>query len=93
MRTSSPAESVEFAVTITRLAQFMRRTWHGVVPPPIAEWIINLGEAAEYMFDHCLFQDNLVGVDFCEQMVKETNPGVLVKAGQHYDLFDWQEHT
>ncbi|WP_371876280.1 nickel-dependent hydrogenase large subunit [Dictyobacter vulcani] len=52
----------------------------GVVPPPIGEWILNLGEAAEYMFDHCLYQDNLVGVDFCEQMVKETNPGVLAKA-------------
>ena len=52
----------------------------GVKPPPLAEWIINLGEAAEYMFDHCLYQDNLVGVDFCEQMVKETNPAVLAKA-------------
>ena len=52
----------------------------GVKPPPLAEWIINLGEAAEYMFDHNLFQDNLVGVDFCEQMVKETNPAVLAKA-------------
>jgi hydrogenase large subunit len=49
----------------------------GVKPPAMAEWIINLGEAAEYMFDHNLFQDNLVGVDFCEQMVRETNPGVL----------------
>ena len=49
----------------------------GVRPPALAEWIVNLGEAAEYMFDHNIFQDNLVGVDFCEQMVKETNPGVL----------------
>ncbi len=48
----------------------------GVKPPPIGDWIVNLGEAAEYMFDHCLYQDNLVGVDFCEQMVKETNPSV-----------------
>jgi hydrogenase large subunit len=52
----------------------------GIKPPPIAEWIVNLGEAAEYMFDHNIFQDNLVGVDFCEQMVKETNPGVWDKA-------------
>lgn len=52
----------------------------GIKPPHIAEWIVNLGEAAEYMFDHNIFQDNLVGVDFCEQMVKETNPGVLAKA-------------
>jgi hydrogenase large subunit len=52
----------------------------GVRPPAMAEWIINLGEAAEYMFDHNLFQDNLVGVDFCEQMVRETNPSVLERA-------------
>ena len=49
----------------------------GIRPPSMAEWIINLGEAAEYMFDHNLFQDNLVGVDFCEKMVRETNPGVF----------------
>ncbi|HYG97763.1 MAG TPA: nickel-dependent hydrogenase large subunit [Terriglobales bacterium] len=52
----------------------------GVKTPNIGEWIINLGEAAEYMFDHNIFQDNLVGVDFCEQMVKETNPGLWEKA-------------
>src|ERR1700742_5215273 len=52
----------------------------GVKPPPLAEWIVNLGEAAEYIFDHIIFQDNLVFVDFCEQMVKETNPGVWAKA-------------
>ena len=52
----------------------------GVKPPPLGEWIVNLGEAAEYMFDHNIFQDNLVGVDFCEQMVKETNPGLWEKA-------------
>jgi hydrogenase large subunit len=52
----------------------------GVKPPHLAEWIINLGEAAEYMFDHNIYQDNLVGVDYCEQMVKETNPSVLAKA-------------
>ena len=50
---------------------------YGVRPPHMAEWIINLGEAAEYMFDHCIYQENLVGVDFCERMVAETNPGVL----------------
>jgi hydrogenase large subunit len=32
------------------------------------------------MFDHNIFQENLVGVDFCEKMVKETNPGVLERA-------------
>ncbi|GER82725.1 MAG: nickel-dependent hydrogenase large subunit [Thermogemmatispora sp.] len=49
---------------------------YGVKPPALGEWILNLGEAAEYMFDHNIFQENLVGVDFCEQMVRETNPGV-----------------
>jgi len=53
---------------------------YGIRNPPLAEWIINLGEAAEYMFDHTLFQDNLVFVDFCEAMVKTTNPGVLALA-------------
>src|SRR5271156_761877 len=61
-------------------AMYAQNMAFGIRPPPMAEWIINLGEAAEYMFDHNLFQDNLVGVDFCEMMVKETNPGVLAKA-------------
>ena len=59
----------------------MRRTWHLALSRRRSrEWIVNLGEAAEYMFDHNIFQDNLVGVDFCEQMVKETNPEVWAKA-------------
>lgn len=53
---------------------------YGVQMPPLAEWIINLGEAAEYMFDHTIFQDNLVFVDFCEQLVKQTNPSLLHRA-------------
>ena len=61
-------------------ATYAQNMAFGIKPPPMAEWIVNLGEAAEYMFDHNIFQDNLVGVDFCEQMVKETNPGVLAKA-------------
>lgn len=50
---------------------------YGVQPPHIAEWMFNLGEGAEYMFDHNIFQENLVMVDYCERMVAETNPGVL----------------
>ncbi|GAA2077800.1 nickel-dependent hydrogenase large subunit [Actinomadura alba] len=53
---------------------------YDVRPPHIGEWILNLGEAAEYMFDHNLYQENLVGVDYCEHMVRETNPGVLALA-------------
>jgi len=55
---------------------------YGVTPPHLGEWIVNLGEAAEFMFDHNIFQENLVGVDFCEKMVRETNPGVWDKAAQ-----------
>jgi hydrogenase large subunit len=61
-------------------ATYAQNMAFGIRPPSIAEWIVNLGEAAEYMFDHNIFQDNLVGVDFCEQMIKETNPGVWDKA-------------
>jgi hydrogenase large subunit len=61
-------------------AAYAQNMAFGVKPPPLADWIINLAEAAEYMFDHNLLQDNLVGVDFCETMVRETNPGVLARA-------------
>jgi hydrogenase large subunit len=61
-------------------ATYAQNMAFGVRPPAMAEWIVNLGEAAEYMFDHNIFQDNLVGVDFCEQMVRETNPSVWEKA-------------
>ncbi|WP_433607725.1 nickel-dependent hydrogenase large subunit [Prescottella agglutinans] len=53
---------------------------YGVKPPHLGEWLMNLGEAAEYMFDHNIFQENLVAVDYCEKMVSETNPGVLAQA-------------
>ncbi len=55
---------------------------YGVAPPALGEQIVNLGEGAEYMFDHNIFQENLVGVDFCEKMVAETNPGVLEQANR-----------
>ena len=61
-------------------SQYAQNMAYGVKTPPLGEWIVNLGEAAEYIFDHTIFQDNLVFVDFCEQMVKETNPSVLEKA-------------
>jgi len=61
-------------------AMYAQNMAFGIQPPNIAEWIVNLGEAAEYMFDHNIFQDNLVGVDFCEQMVRATNPSVWEKA-------------
>ena len=64
----------------TTCSVYAQNMAYGIKPPPQAENIINLGEAAEYMFDHTLFQDNLVFVDFCEAMVKQTNPSVLARA-------------
>lgn len=61
-------------------ATYAQNMAFGVRPPAIAEWIVNLGEAAEYLFDHNIYQDNLVGVDYCEKMVRETNPSVWEKA-------------
>src|SRR5258705_488351 len=59
-------------------AMYAQNMAFGVRPPSMAEWIVNLGEAAEYMFDHNLFQDNLVGVDFMKRVVP-----------LHDDLFDF----
>ncbi|NKZ03807.1 nickel-dependent hydrogenase large subunit [Actinomadura latina] len=64
----------------TTCSVYAQNMAYGIKNPPLAEWILNLGEAAEYMFDHTIFQDNLVFVDFCEAMVKDTNPSVLKKA-------------
>ena len=55
---------------------------YGVKPPPLGDLAINLAESADYMFDHAIFNDCMANVDFCEQMVKETNPSLLQKAEQ-----------
>jgi hydrogenase large subunit len=64
----------------TTCSNYAQQMAYGIKPPPLAEHITNLGEAAEYMFDHTIFQDNLVFVDFCEAMVKATNPSLLARA-------------
>ncbi|GAA2453815.1 nickel-dependent hydrogenase large subunit [Actinomadura vinacea] len=64
----------------TTCSVYAQNMAYGIKTPPLGEWILNLGEAAEYMFDHTLFQDNLVFVDYCEAMVKDTNPSVLRRA-------------
>ena len=64
----------------TTCSVYAQNMAYGIDSPPLAEHIINLGEAAEYMFDHTLFQDNMVFVDYCEAMVKDTNPSVLARA-------------
>jgi hydrogenase large subunit len=64
----------------TCCSNYAQQMAYGVKPPNLAEWIVNLGEAAEYIFDHTIFQDNLVFVDWCEDMVKSTNPSVWERA-------------
>ena len=56
---------------------------YGVKPPPLGDLAFNLAESADYMFDHAIFNDCMANVDFCEQMVKETNPTLLAKAETH----------
>jgi hydrogenase large subunit len=53
---------------------------YGVKPPHLGDYAFNLAETADFMFDHAIFNDCMANVDFCEQMVKETNPKVLKKA-------------
>ncbi|MGH3043580.1 MAG: nickel-dependent hydrogenase large subunit, partial [Gaiellaceae bacterium] len=53
---------------------------YGVKPPPLGDMAFNLAESADYIFDHAIFNDCMANVDFCEQMVKETNPSLLAKA-------------
>src|SRR4051795_6851142 len=55
---------------------------YGVKPPKLGDYAFNLAESADYMFDHAIFNDCMANVDFCEQMVKDTNPSVLAKAEQ-----------
>jgi hydrogenase large subunit len=64
----------------TTCSVYAQNMAYGIKMPMLAEHIFNLGEAAEYMFDHAIFQDNLVFVDFCEKMVRETNPSLLARA-------------
>ena len=53
---------------------------YGVKPPQLGDYAYNLAESADFMFDHAIFNDCMANVDFCEQMVKETNPTLLKTA-------------
>ena len=53
---------------------------YGVKPPKLGDYAYNIAETADFMFDHAIFNDCMANVDFCEQMVKETNPTVLARA-------------
>jgi hydrogenase large subunit len=53
---------------------------YGVKPPKLGDYAYNIAETADFMFDHAIFNDCMANVDFCEQMVKETNPSLLAQA-------------
>ena len=56
---------------------------YGVKPPKLGDYAYNLAESADFMFDHAIFNDCMANVDFCEQMVKETNPSLLQDGREH----------
>ena len=62
--------------------------------PPLGDYAFNLAELADYMFDHAIYNDCMCNVDFCEQMVKETNPTLLATAEKtsapHMDVHGYQ---
>jgi hydrogenase large subunit len=67
---------------------------YSVKPPPLGDLAFNLAESADYMFDHAIFNDCMANVDFCEQMVKDTNPTLLATAentsAPHKDIHGYQ---
>ena len=67
---------------------------YGVHVPPLGDYAFNLAELADYMFDHAIYNDCMCNVDFCEQMVKETNPSLLATAEKtsapHMDVHGYQ---
>ncbi len=56
---------------------------YGVQPPHLGEWIVNLGEAAEYMFDHNIFQENLVGGRLLREDGLRDEPGRTGAGREH----------
>ena len=67
---------------------------YSVKPPPLGDLAFNLAESADYLFDHAIFNDCMANVDFCEQMVRETNPALLKTAesttSPHADLHGYK---
>ena len=67
---------------------------YGVKPPTLGDYAFNLAESADFMFDHAIFNDCMANVDYCEQMVKETNPALLKKAEEtpapHADIHGYK---
>ncbi len=52
----------------------------GVAPPPMGIAVRNLGQAAEFLYDHPLHLYLLAGPDYSEAVIGATNPEILEKA-------------
>ena len=67
---------------------------YSVKPPPLGDLAFNLAESADFMFDHAIFNDCMANVDYSEQVVKETNPGLLKTAEEtsapHSDIHGYK---
>ena len=53
----------------------------GIAPPPMGTVVRNLGQAAEFMYDHPLHLFLLAGPDYSEAVVKATNVSVELPRG------------
>ncbi len=54
----------------------------GVQPPPMGIVVRNLGQAAEFLYDHPLHLFLLAGPDYSEAIIRSTNPEIWGKAEQ-----------
>lgn len=54
----------------------------GVQPPPMGIVVRNLGQTAEFLYDHPLHLFLLAGPDYSEAIVKATNPEIWERAEQ-----------
>ena len=51
----------------------------GVAPPPMGVVVRNLGQAAEFLYDHPLHLFLLAGPDYSEVIIKATNPEIWAR--------------
>ncbi len=52
----------------------------GIAPPPLGIVVRNLGQAAEFLYDHPLHLFLLAGPDYSEAVIRATNPEIWDKA-------------
>ena len=75
MLTSSRAEFAAYAEQSRERSTYAQNMAFNVRHPRLP-MDRQFSEAAEYMFDHNIFRIIWLAWDFCEQMIKETNPSM-----------------